>query len=322
MKISHGARLAQYTTRNGYGYVTDRMLANLRKLGYQVYPNNPRADVNLWYDQPHHIEWQDNQYRVAYHPWESTELMEGWVDILNTADEVWTPSPIIADWYADAGVKPPIYVYEHGVDKIWSRQPRPVDGKIHFLHVGGEAKRKGGDIVLDAFRAAFPNRNDVALTMKMISKGMLALPTGRVTFVTESLAIRRLVRLYHSHHVFVYPSWGEGFGLNPLQAMRTGMPTIFTGAWAPYADLAPEEWKISSELVDSPWPTVHPGKMFKPDFDDLVEKMRDVADNYESHRSLAASVSGLVEQRYDWMNLTREAFNCLDNRVDKILQNS
>jgi glycosyltransferase involved in cell wall biosynthesis len=322
MKISHGARLANYTRRNGYGYVTDRMLATLKKLGYEVKSNDPTADVNLWYDQPHHIEWGEGQYRVAYHPWESTELMPGWLDQLNTADEVWTPSPLMKTWYEEMGVKPPVHVYQHGVDPVWACQPRQSDGIIRLLHVGGEAKRKGGDIVLDAFRAAFPNRSDVQLTMKMISKGMNVMPLGRVKFIPNSMQLSRLVRLYHDHHVFVYPSWGEGFGLNPLQALATGMPTLFTEAWAPYANYAPAEWKISSELADSPWPNVHPGKMFKPDFDDVVEKMRYVVDNYEEQVMIARTMGDIVHKDYNWVNLTREAFICLDNRVQKVLQNS
>ena len=322
MKISHGARLATYTKRNGYGYVTDRMINSLQTLGYEVKPNDPTADVNLWYDQPHHINWGENQYRVAYHPWESTELMPGWLDKLNTADEVWTPSPLMKDWYEEMGVKPPIYIYQHGIDPVWACRPRPVDGTIRLLHVGGEAKRKGGDMVINAYRAAFAGRKDVTLTMKMISRGMNVMPTGRIRFLTHSMKLTSLVRLYHEHHVFVYPSWGEGFGLNPLQALATGMPTIFTEAWAPYANYAPESWKISSELTDSPWPNVHPGKMFKPNFDELVDKLRDVVENYEENSSISHTLGDVVHQDYNWINLTREAFICLDNRRQKVLQKS
>jgi glycosyltransferase involved in cell wall biosynthesis len=315
MKLSHGSRIANYTKRNGYGYMTDRILSTLKTLGYKIRPNDPTADVNFWYDQPHHIDWGENQYRVAYHPWESTELMEGWLEKLNSADEVWTPSPLMAEWYKEMGVDSPIFIYEHGIDQIWTRRPRRTDGIIRFLHVGGEAKRKGADIVLEAFRAAFPGRTDVELTMKMMNKGARVERVGRTTFMNESIGINRLVRLYHKHQVFVYPSWGEGFGLNPLQALATGMPTIFTGAWAPYADYAPDHWKIDSELADSPWPTVHPGKMFKPDLDDLVEKMRYTVDHYEDELKIAQGASTTVQEHYNWKILTSDAFKKLEDRV-------
>lgn len=315
MKISHGSRLASYNKKNGYGYVTDRMIHSLESLGYEVNPNDPAAEVQLWYDQPHHIDWNFEQYRVAYHPWESTVLHKAWRDKLNQANEVWTPSGLVAHWYRCGGINVPIHVYPHGVDEEWSCRERKVDGTMRFLHVGGEAKRKGGDLVLAAFRAAFSERSDVSLTMKMMNPGVKITRIGKVTFINEPLSLQDLIGLYHSHHVFVYPSWGEGFGLNPLQAMATGMPTIFTGAWAPYKNYAPMSWKIKSELVPSPWPQVHPGKMFKPDLDDLVDKMRHIADNYEHQSHVARALAPEIHKDYDWLSLTREAFKSLEKRL-------
>ena len=314
MRISHGARLANFSTQNGYGYVTDRMIDSLRTLGYTVEANDTGAPVNLWYDQPHHIVWGDNQYRIAYHPWESTSMREDWLYKLNTADEVWTPSELVAGWYRDMGVRPPVYVYHHGVDPVWRPVERFVEDKIMFLHVGGEAVRKGGDLVLKAFRSAFGDRRDVGLTMKMMSKGV-TIPSTRVTFIQEPLPLGDLVGLYHSHHALVYPSWGEGFGLNPLQAMASGMPAVFTGAWAPYSAYAPSSWLVSSELVDSPWPTVHPGRLFRPDLDDLVDRMRFIADNYESQASTAFQLAPRIHEDFDWIKLTRKTFKCLEKRL-------
>lgn len=319
MQISHGARLANYSTHNGYGYVTDRMLATLADLGHAVKPNDEAAPVQLWFDQPHHIEWGENQYRIAYHPWESSLLKEGWVDILNTADEVWTPSRLTASWYRQQGVNKPIHVYYHGVDAVWSPKPRTVEDKIRFLHVGGEALRKGMPETLEAFRLAFQGRDDVEITFKLIHPGLTKLPArlGRSTYIYHTMGLADLVQLYHDHHVFVYPSWGEGFGLNPLQAMATAMPTICTAGWAPYAPHMPHEWRLHSTLTNSPWPKSHPGKMFKPNVDALVESMRYIVNNYEHQASLATNISRVVRRDFNWLNLTREAFDCLENRLNK-----
>lgn len=318
MKISHGARLSNFSTRNGYGYVTDRVLENLYLLGHEVKPNDDTAPVQLWYDQPHHIEWGKNPYRIAYHPWESTELKTGWLNILNEANEVWATSPLLADWYREMGVTRPVHTYLHGVDPVWAPEARQISDRIRFLHVGGEALRKGASELLDAFRVAFHDKDDVELTLKMMSKGLNITRVGKVNIINDSLPLADLIRLYHSHQVFVYPSWGEGFGLNPLQAMATGMPTICTAAWAPYANYLDPALALDSKLVESPWPLSHPGKMFQPNFDDLVDKLRFVYDHYDLCAAMAMAQAPQMHQDFNWLSLTKNAFESLENRLGKI----
>lgn len=300
---------------NGYGYATERMVDSLRRLGHTIEENDPSAPVEMWFDQPHHWNFISS-YRIGYHPWESTKLQDGWVAKMNDCDEVWTPSPIIANWYAEDGVEKPIYVYEHGVDKIWTPQVRDTSGKIRFLHVGAEATRKGGWDTLRLFRTAFFNRDDVELTLKLVNSNWVNLErVGKTSIINRKMGIDELVSLFHSHHVYVYPSWGEGFGLTPLQAMATGMPTICTAAWAPYERFLDPNLKLDSELKPSPWPKIHPGKMLRPKFDELVDMLRWVADNYEQAAAFAhAQVPG-IQKEYDWDNLTRSAFESLESRL-------
>lgn len=316
MKISQGCRHERIKPTNGYGYATHNMYASLKRLGYEVSPNDESADVEVWFDQPHHWTWSKSTYRVGYHPWESTEIDPDWLRAMENCNEVWTPSPIIADWYRDWGL-PSVHVYEHGVDtETWAVTERSVSDTIKFLHVGGEAVRKGADVTLDAFRAAFQgHRDDVELTLKMNNEGWKVKRIGKVTIMNELVSESELVSLFHNHHVFVYPSWGEGFGLNPLQAMATGMPTICTGAWAPYQRLLDPDLIIDSRLTESPWPKIHPGKMFKPDFDDLVDKLRWAAENYEDCLNDAIPRAGAVRQEYDWDQLTNKAFSALEWRL-------
>lgn len=57
---------------------------------------------------------------------------------------------------------------------------------------------------------------------------------SNIKAINEDYSVEQLVALYHSHDVLIYPSWGEGFGFIPLQALATGMPTICTYDWAQY----------------------------------------------------------------------------------------
>lgn len=304
-------------SNNGYGYATDRMVDSLSRLGWSVKENDHTADVAMVFDQPQNARWYGTQpVKILFHPWESTKLQPGWVDIMNDCDEVWTPSPLIADWYRADGVSKPIFVYEHGVDhKLWTPKKREESGKIRFLHVGAEATRKGGWDTLRLFRAAFANRDDVELTLKMVNMGFKLERVGKTSIINRVLSLRELIDLYHAHHVFVYPSWGEGFGLNPLQAMATGMPTICTAAWAPYERFLDPNLKLGSELKKSPWQEIHPGKMLRPKFDELVDKMRWAADNYDQAQDFAMGQVAGIQTEYDWDNLTKVAFENLESRL-------
>lgn len=310
MKISHGTRPGKIKPTNGYGVATVEMLASLRRLGYEVNKNDEHAAVEMWFDQPQHWKFHEHPYKIGYHPWESTLIKPSRLRAMFKADEVWTPSPIVADWYRDWGL-PRVYVYEHGVGHQWTVQDRQVTDKIRFLHLGLEALRKGGHDTMEAFRTAFAGRDDVSLTMKTSAKGWELHEFGHVTVKTEMLSEPDLIEMFHQHHVFVCPSYGEGFGLPALQAMATGMPTICTGAWAPYVRFLDPNLTIGSTMIDSPWPEVHPGKMFQPNFDDLVDRLRYAADHYAEVQTKALALAPTIHTEYDWDSLTSHAFNDL-----------
>jgi glycosyltransferase involved in cell wall biosynthesis len=292
---------------NGYGYAAKMCKEALAELGHEVNWRDSTADVEINFIQPDHWHWSGVDYRIGYLPWESTELHEGWLEKMNEVDEVWTPSPVIAQWYVDAGVTRPVYVYEHGVEALWTPYQRPVDERFRVLHHGAEALRKGGNEIIRAFQDTLWEE-DATLVMKMTLNQFQVHDTDHVHIKKERVPIEQLVELYHSCHLFCYPSWGEGFGLTPLQAAATGMPVLITKGWAPYERYLPEESLISSALVDSPWQHHHPGKMFKPDEEELRYKLRWHFENREKTSSDALELSETIRKDYDWLTLTERAF--------------
>jgi glycosyltransferase involved in cell wall biosynthesis len=237
---------------------------------------------------------------------------------MNQCDEIWTPSPLIAEWYKRfAGIDVPVHVYEHGIEADWSPVKREPADYIKFLHVGAEATRKGGWDTVRLFRRAFNGyRDDVKLTLKMIHSSWAKVPSlGKVQYLNGRMSKAQMLHLYQHHDVFVYPSWGEGFGLTPFQAMATGMPTILPPAWAPYKRFTDPKLSVRVDFVRSPWQDIHPGKMLRPNSDDIIEAMRYAADNYEQARDFACSNAFEIHKEYNWNDLTRKAFSDLENRL-------
>lgn len=322
--------MGNLTLSNGYGVAGFNVVTSLQRLGHDVFFANKSSPVEIAFSQPDYSDWSSpDAYHIQYTPWESDELPDGWVEAFNdNCDEVWTTSPLIAKWYADAGVTKPIKVYQHGIEDIWLPKRRKRGSKLKFLHVGEPAGRKGGQDTLDAFREVFGDRSDVHLTIKAWTRNTTRAyaPTGQVvgsphivynnvSLIHDEYTPDQMVQLFHDHDVLVYPGWGEGFGLIPLQALATGMPTICTEAWAPYAHHILPSLALSSELIsDHPWTNIHKGKMFRPSFEDLKRSLKVIDDSYEVIAGKAFKQSFYVTEEYNWDRLTEEAFRPIVER--------
>jgi glycosyltransferase involved in cell wall biosynthesis len=332
LKVSFYTVKGDLRPDNGFGYAGQNIRNSLTKLGHEVSFHDESADVQIDFCHPVYYAHYPKQYKIGYSPWESSALPEGWIEGFNSVDEVWAPSEQCKRWYQDAGISKKINVFEHGIEEIWAKKHRKPRKTVKFLHVGEPAPRKGGQMALEAFRAAFGNQSDVHLTIKANGinstrvyastfhrggpRSILGLPHQvypNVTVMEDSLSIDELVGLYHSHHALVYPSWGEGFGLIPLQALATGMPTICTGSWAPYERFL-GDLSLDSRLADSKWPDFHPGKMSEPSMDHLVELYRKVYENYDELSNKFYDNSDRVHSEYNWDTLTIDAFAHLENR--------
>lgn len=308
MRVSFNqAQSPRVKDTNGYGYAAKLCKDSLRELGHEVTWRDETADIEMNFIQPDHWYWT-GPYRIGYVPWESTGFHPGWIDKMNNdCDELWTPSPVIAQWMLDAGVKKNVHVYEHGVESVWTPTQREPGEGINVLHHGAEALRKGGHETIGAFMEVLRGTGSV-LHLKMLLKNFDILETANIKVHNQKVPIEDLVRLYHDCDLFVYPSWGEGFGLTPLQAMATGMPVLITKGWAPYEYLLPPEMLVETTLVDSPWPEVHPGKMFKPHMDDLRDKLRCLYRDRTEWSEFSYIHSDAVRRDYDWIRLTEQAF--------------
>jgi glycosyltransferase involved in cell wall biosynthesis len=299
---------------HGYGVISREIVTSLQRLGYEVPFRDPTAPVWLNIGQPYHWMWAPKVYRVGLVAWESNKIPDNWKEPMRWANEIWTPSPVIAQWYADQGF--PAKVYEHGVDsKLWRPKRRERKGPIRFLHMGEPAPRKGGQLVYDAFRELYGNSQEATLTIKAHGhstvRGRAGHPWKDITnvkVITDEYTDEQMVELVRRHDVLVYPSYGEGFGLIPLQAMVTGMPTICTEAWASYKNFILPELRLASNLGESPWQFMHPGQVFFPDDADLRTKMTTAVDKFDDLADRAYNLVPFIQKRYDWDRLTRQAF--------------
>ena len=309
------------TRATGYGYASANIIESLQTLGHRIGYGYHKAPVQINFCQPFQFKLHKNQYQIGYTPWESTVVPETWKPNMNLVDEYWATSDWNAQVYEDAGIKKPIKVYPHGIDKIWKPKRREQKEVLKFLHVGEPAPRKAGQMVVDAFGFLFGNNPNYSLTIKAhlnnttrvydnyIDRNIIGLPNviyNNIKIITDEMPEEQLVQLYHDHDVLIYPSYGEGFGFIPLQALATGMPTICTAGWAQYSKfLGP--LKLKSRLTKSPFMNLD-GLVFEPDYQHLLELMRDVANDFKAYAGYYYAQSTKIHEEYNWLQLTNNAF--------------
>jgi glycosyltransferase involved in cell wall biosynthesis len=136
-----------------------------------------------------------------------------------------------------------IEVVPPGVDlELWRSKeaydvPRPShtgDAPLRILFVGGDLSRKGGDVLLKAYRilqnTAPALREGVGASMELhlVTRSPSPPDEGVVTHHGLLPNTPELVSLFHSCDVFVLPTDAEAFGIAAVEAAAAGLPAIVT----------------------------------------------------------------------------------------------
>ncbi len=239
--------------------------------------------------------------------WESDVVPAAWVTALRDgADVVVVPSDFTREALTRSGLEAGrVVVSPYGHDGCVpdpeadrERPGRP----FTFLSVIAPHRRKGVPELLAAYAAAFGASDDVVLRIKTtydparrrrrasfeidgweaaLSRAGLtregAPPVALEVGVVPDDAIGRLI---DEADVCVQPSWGESFGLVPLEAMARGRPCIATGwgghvEYFPYGDdLLPFDL-IDDDVEKSALYEPAPGaRLAVPRIEALVERLR------------------------------------------------
>jgi glycosyltransferase involved in cell wall biosynthesis len=155
------------------------------------------------------LKWRLNRdcYRAARH-------LVAWGE--------WTKRGLIDDYEVPADK---ITVIPPGVNvREWQR-PTPRtrhDGPVKILFVGGNLERKGGLLLLDAFRTLRPLGGELHL----VTKDKVAAEPGLFIYNTMQPNSQPLKDLYHSCDIFALPTFGDCLPMVLSEAGAAGMAVV------------------------------------------------------------------------------------------------
>jgi len=186
--------------------------------------------------------YRDKQIRIAYSMFESTKIPEEWPKILNEKfDAVAVPDPFLIPIYENCGVTIPIFTLPLGLD-LKPFLSSPIKKNFHapftFGNLTAGIDRKNLELLIDAFVLAFGDRSDVRLlinsrythpqTEEAIQEKLKALAYNNITFNRKCLKPRDYLATFRTLDCYVSLSRGEGFSIQPREAMALGIPVIAT----------------------------------------------------------------------------------------------
>jgi|GEM_PF-1351952 len=246
MKLNWVGKFDRYT---GYGRMNAYFVRELSALGVDVVPTQLQAT----YDEEWQVEIEpfDNDVLTvtltqpqlypagvkrqwAFTMYEDTSIPQGWADIINgECERLIVLCEHNAETFAKAGVCVPIHVVHGGTDPdefplVEKRPERPYT----FICLGDRGVRKGVEQVWMAFFEAFGDTDDdVRLLIKIREDSGSAVQYA--TFADDRIKVWKadvdnMADVYRAGDCFVFPSYGEGWGMPPREAAMMGLPVIAT----------------------------------------------------------------------------------------------
>ena len=310
--------------------ITSRLAGPVRRIGRDdsgaLDPPLPHAaDVEVRHQWPPDLRAPTAGRLAVIQPWEFGAVPREWVEaIRERVDELWVPSEFVRQMYVAGGVDPDrVVAVPNGVDLTQFAPdgdaleiPGVAAGTTRFLFVGGLIWRKGPDLLLDAWRRAFPGRHDVVLVIKDFGAGgiyrggdrgairehVASGEAPRIVLLEDQLEASEIAGLYRACDVLVHPYRGEGFAMPVLEAMASGLPAIVTEG-GPTDEFCPPEagWRIRAsrarfpadridqfETAGTPW-------VLQPDVDHLISLLREAAADPAERRTRGAAAHAAAQ---------------------------
>lgn len=303
-----------HNTVIGYARYGVKLSEQLEKMDVRVedyIKADDPANVICWISVPSHARaWMEGQRPVISTMWEATTLPEQFREQLHNFAQVIVPSEHnleLFSQYHDNVTYVPL-----GVDtKEWAFVPRlPPEDRFVFL-IGGSGERKGLDLAYKAFRKLWAHegswpKDGPRPTLVFKSPGPVDYFGDRIERVGGYVTDQYERQLYSMAHCYLQPSRGEGWGLQPLQAIAQGCPTVLTDAHGhkAFSDLG---WPVSAGHQKAGYFMMgDAGQWWEPSLDDLCEHMEWIFNNYDKACQIAAANSRLCHREFSWEQCARK----------------
>jgi glycosyltransferase involved in cell wall biosynthesis/SAM-dependent methyltransferase len=326
------AGLVAQESRQGHAYVAEGLDHN----PFAVNLVCVNADGLPAFAQQAGRDFFEGRYTIGVWWWETSEFPSRFMDAFEHVDEVWVGSRFVAETLE--ALSPPVPI-THVPIPVSFPEPPPLQPGEHgwpdaftFLYSWDYCSvfaRKNPLAAVEAYRAAFDERDGAALVLKCINTGFD--PVGHrkveqaiaeradVVLIDDYLDPGEKDRLMRSCDCYVSPHRSEGLGLTVAEAMFHGRPVIATGYSGTTDFMTPENsYAVPYRLVPighgaDPYPP--DGTWAEPDVAEVARLMRRVFEQPEEAARRGAQAAHDMRTRFS----AEAAGTVMRSRLDHVL---
>ncbi|NJN06023.1 MAG: glycosyltransferase family 4 protein, partial [Rhodobacteraceae bacterium] len=201
-------------------------------------------------------------YKICYTMMETYGVHPDLAKLLNGYDEVWVPTDWNKKIFEGGGVTSPVRAMPLGIDPNIFRPGKKtalppatllttknkgvqeVPEGFLFINASNPSFRKGIDVVIKAFEAAFSGDPEVALVLSVSYSSLVhcdpfhLIPGGkdacksRIYVLEGKMTEEEMADMYRSCNVYVTASRGEGWNLPLMEAAACGLPVVAPDAFS------------------------------------------------------------------------------------------
>jgi glycosyltransferase involved in cell wall biosynthesis len=244
--------------------------------------------------------WHDAQYRSCFTMWETDTLPDYFLRWLPEYDQILVPCEHNRELFSQHHEN--VKVVPLGVDhKFW--KPIEVEQSETFrFHAGGSLwLRKGLDVAVKAFTALGLPNTELHIKAAPHARDTPTKFPPNVIMHRKWMSAEAQREWFNRADCFIAVSRGEGFGLMPLQAIASGIPTILSDSTgqSQFAHLA------FGVVPCQKSPAVTVGRWDEPDQGILEELMVEAYNNRESNK-IRAMARITETKEFSWVNATKK----------------
>lgn len=240
---------------------------------------------------------EQNQLRICYSMLESTRIPEQWVAIMNEYfDVACVPDPYLEKVYKDSGVTIPVFTLPLGLNlKPFLDEPMKTSyhDVFRFGCMGFLSDRKNQKKLILAFDKAFKKDPKLELVIharrsdpsyeKEVKSVLDELNNPQILFQKQCLNNKSYLEFFKSLDMLVNVSKGEGFSIQPREALALGIPVLISNNTAQTSIVNQAFVQALETNIKKPclYRYLHGtyGENFDFEIDDLVEALKRAYDN-------------------------------------------
>lgn len=295
-----GINLAKHLLSNGYSISTcdnwkiqnnwsgiPEYLVQLARAGLRQ-----GSPVAVRLSQPDSATHTTGNFKVNWSMWEFPKFPDIWVDGANGVPLCLVPCGWNKQLWREGGVHSDVVVIPLGFDssvfKFRQRKPK----KVFRFYSDGTVL--GGSDLISRWEKKFGDRQDLEWVIKF-PYAVEEKSRGNITVIQERVSPEVMADLYYSADCFMYPTYAEGFGLFPLEAMACGTAVISTRLETTYSFIKPG-LAIGVPFNGVPW-------FHNLDMDYFMDRVSEVAEHkWDLTNNIAIAGAEHAHRFWTWDN--------------------